>query len=217
MIVQRVLDADTVKLAAVAGGSVITAQVLGIDAPEKVGRDDGAVCWGPQASHWARELLTGKKVSVRTDPTQDRVDQYGRHLVYLTLPIGDDYSIRAASKGMAKYYLFDTPVQEAAKIQAAQADAKAAGLGLWGPPCYGDTALKKIVPEQAHLTKPPAPTPVHTHNPPAPGNNCEPGYSPCLPAVHDLDCSDIGHPVQVTGSDPYRLDSDGDGIGCESS
>jgi hypothetical protein len=33
----------------------------------------------------------------------------------------------------------------------------------------------------------------------------------------DLDCSDIGHPVQVLPGDPDNLDSDGDGIGCESS
>ena len=31
----------------------------------------------------------------------------------------------------------------------------------------------------------------------------------------DLDCSDISGPVWVGGSDPHRLDGDGDGIGCE--
>jgi hypothetical protein len=48
---------------------------------------------------------------------------------------------------------------------------------------------------------------------------CEPGYSPCLPIVGDLDCDDIPEgkkPVRVTGSDRYRLDADNDGIGCES-
>jgi hypothetical protein len=47
---------------------------------------------------------------------------------------------------------------------------------------------------------------------------CEPGYSPCLPVVGDLNCADIPpskKPVHVTGSDPYKLDADGDGIGCE--
>jgi hypothetical protein len=46
-----------------------------------------------------------------------------------------------------------------------------------------------------------------------------PGYSPCLPITGDLDCRDIEAmglaPVTVTGSDRYRLDGDGDGIGCE--
>jgi hypothetical protein len=51
-----------------------------------------------------------------------------------------------------------------------------------------------------------------------PGSGCEPGYSPCLPRVADLNCADIPaskKPVRVTGSDPYRLDGDGDGWGCE--
>jgi hypothetical protein len=50
------------------------------------------------------------------------------------------------------------------------------------------------------------------------GGSCEPGYSPCLPVASDLDCSDIPaseRPVTVTGDDPYRLDADGDGTGCE--
>jgi hypothetical protein len=37
--------------------------------------------------------------------------------------------------------------------------------------------------------------------------------------VGDLDCDQIADskkPIRVTGSDRYRLDADGDGIGCES-
>ena len=50
------------------------------------------------------------------------------------------------------------------------------------------------------------------------GDGCQPGYSPCLPRVADLNCSDIPEskkPVRVTGDDPYRLDGDGDGWACE--
>jgi hypothetical protein len=49
------------------------------------------------------------------------------------------------------------------------------------------------------------------------GSGCQPGYSPCLPRVADLNCADIPaskRPVRVTGSDPYRLDGDGDGVAC---
>jgi hypothetical protein len=57
----------------------------------------------------------------------------------------------------------------------------------------------------------------------ATGNNpresgCQAGYSPCLPRQADLNCADIPaskKPVRVSGSDPYRLDGDGDGIACE--
>jgi hypothetical protein len=55
------------------------------------------------------------------------------------------------------------------------------------------------------------------------GTSCTPGYSPCLPPASDYDCAGgtgdgpkyVAGPVYVTGSDPYGLDADGDGIGCE--
>lgn len=48
------------------------------------------------------------------------------------------------------------------------------------------------------------------------GGSCEPGYSPCVPPYPpDLDCSDLNGPIYVTGSDPHRLDGDGDGVACE--
>jgi hypothetical protein len=31
----------------------------------------------------------------------------------------------------------------------------------------------------------------------------------------DVDCADIPVTVRVVGSDPHRLDGDGDGLGCE--
>jgi hypothetical protein len=39
-----------------------------------------------------------------------------------------------------------------------------------------------------------------------------------LPNVVDLDCGEISDslkPIRVIGSDPYRLDADNDGYGCE--
>jgi hypothetical protein len=49
------------------------------------------------------------------------------------------------------------------------------------------------------------------------------GYSPCIPPGPDVDCSGgdgdgpryVSGPVQVTGADPYGLDGDNNGVGCE--
>jgi resuscitation-promoting factor RpfB len=57
-----------------------------------------------------------------------------------------------------------------------------------------------------------------------PVNNCTPGYSPCLAPASDYDCAGgsgngpayANGPIYISGSDPYDLDSDGDGVGCES-
>jgi hypothetical protein len=68
---------------------------------------------------------------------------------------------------------------------------------------------------------------VATKPPPPPEpqqpSNCTPGYSPCLAPAYDYDCAGGGGDgpeyvygtVRVTGSDPYGLDSDNDGWGCE--
>jgi hypothetical protein len=52
--------------------------------------------------------------------------------------------------------------------------------------------------------------------------NCTMGYSPCLPPASDYDCAGGSGDgpkytgfVRVTGSDPYGLDADNDGYGCE--
>lgn len=55
----------------------------------------------------------------------------------------------------------------------------------------------------------------------APDASCD--YDPCLPPAPDYDCAGgsgdgpayTGY-VRVLGADPYDLDSDGDGVGCES-
>ncbi len=52
-----------------------------------------------------------------------------------------------------------------------------------------------------------------------PGDACHASYVPCLPIVDELDCPDVvalgAAPVRVIGPDVYGLDSDDDGIGCE--
>jgi resuscitation-promoting factor RpfB len=52
---------------------------------------------------------------------------------------------------------------------------------------------------------------------------CAPGYDPCVPVASDVDCAGgsgngpeyVDGPITVTGSDPYDLDRDGDGIACD--
>lgn len=52
--------------------------------------------------------------------------------------------------------------------------------------------------------------------PPPAAADCDPNYSGCVPPYPpDVDCPDIGGPVQVLGSDPHGLDRDSDGVGCE--
>lgn len=55
------------------------------------------------------------------------------------------------------------------------------------------------------------------------GKHCTKGYKPCLHPASDYDCAGgsgdgpkyVTGTVTVKGSDPYGLDSDNDGTGCE--
>nr|WP_255313713.1 excalibur domain-containing protein [Mycobacterium malmoense] len=60
--------------------------------------------------------------------------------------------------------------------------------------------------------------------PQAPGSSCDPNYSgACVPIASDVDCAGgsgngpayVSGPVTVVGKDIYRLDRDGNGVGCE--
>ncbi|MGH8905937.1 MAG: hypothetical protein ACRD0K_05370 [Egibacteraceae bacterium] len=92
---------------------------------------------------------------------------------------------------------------------------------LVAAPALLDTAAPPPAPAPQSPPAPapqPAPAPAPQPAPdPGPETGCDPNYTPCIPAYPpDLDCGDIGHPVRVTGSDPHRLDRDGDGTGCDS-
>lgn len=71
---------------------------------------------------------------------------------------------------------------------------------------------------------PPTAAPQPVAPPPAPANDCTPGYSPCLPPAEDYDCAGGGGngpaytgrvTVDHSHGDPYDLDRDRDGVGCE--
>lgn len=63
---------------------------------------------------------------------------------------------------------------------------------------------------------------VISYDEPSP-DECVPGYSACLdPRAADYDCDGEGDgpeyvtgPLRVTGSDPFDLDPDDDGYGCD--
>jgi hypothetical protein len=83
-------------------------------------------------------------------------------------------------------------------------------------------AINWVSAYRTYVGAPPASTShrrSYTHHPaPSTSGSCQPGYSPCLPRVADLDCGQIDDskkPIHVSGDDPYRLDADGDDLGCD--
>ncbi|WP_217914477.1 thermonuclease family protein [Miltoncostaea marina] len=207
--VERVIDGDTVRVRV--RGFQDTVRLIGIDTPETKHPQRGLECFGPEASRrLARLLPRGASVRLESDPAQGVRDRYGRFLGFVYRGgAGGPRSVNHAmvTTGHARDYVHDrsSPHPYAAAFAAAERRARAAGRGLWGPPCNGRT-------ERRPATQAPAGS--------SPGRGrCDPGYTgACIPpAPPDLDCGDVpARRFRSVGSDPHRFDGDGDGIACES-
>ena len=191
-VVTEVIDGDTIRVR-LAGGKNERVRLVGIDAAER------GACFASAATARARQLALSKPVVLRGDRTQDTRDRYGRLLAYVWLPGGRDLGYQLVSGGFAKVYVYRAAFERLAAYRTAESRAKSAPAGTWK--ACGAT-IRPVVP-----------------SPPSPSAGCHASYTPCLPIVGDLDCADVRAlglaPVRVTGSDPYRLDGDGDGYGCE--
>jgi micrococcal nuclease len=210
--VSRNVDGDTIHVRV--RGFDTTVRLIGIDTPETRDPRKPVQCFGPAASErTARILRPGTAVRLETDPTQATRDRYGRLLAYVyrqgRAGAAGSVNFSLVATGYARAYVYGgVPFRFAPAFQRAQSRARTGALGLWGPPCRGNTTRAERV--SAAPTRQTAAGPA--------GGSCHPSYTPCVPnSASDLDCADVGHPVRVIGSDPYRLDGDGDGSGCESS
>jgi endonuclease YncB( thermonuclease family) len=197
--VGRVIDGDTLET-----GDGRRIRLVQIDAPESSGE-----CYGAQATAVLEALLPpGSQIGLARDQNLDDVDRYGRLLRYV-FKGRRNVNVVLVRRGAASVWFFDGDRgRYADRLLAAARAAKARKRGAWG------ACRARLDPSRAFET-----TPKAAQAQPALGAGCMTGYSPCLPVTEDLDCADIRAlgkaPVVVTGNDPYRLDGDDDGYGCE--
>lgn len=127
----KVVDGDTVDVR-LRSGREKRVRMLGIDTPEVY---DVVECGGPQASRSLKRLLpVGTRVRLVSDPTQDRVDQYGRSLRYVVKASnGKDINRTQVRRGWAPVYVYNrNPFTRVAAYYRAQDAARAQGRGIWG-------------------------------------------------------------------------------------
>ena len=200
-VVASVYDGDTLTLTS--GKRV---RLLQIDTPEL----GSAECYSRAARTALVNLAPlGSRVVLVSDPALDRVDRYGRLLRYVTRG-GTNVNLELVRRGAAAPYFYrgERGRHSVALLRTAQ-QARAGHRGLWK--ACPSTVLD---PEHAVETGKSGPAAI------PPKGKCDPNYTGgCVPpAPPDLDCKDIhalgiAH-VRVVGSDPHRLDGDGDGVGC---
>jgi len=169
-------------------GNGETVRIVGIDTPEV-----GQCGYEPASNHMA-DLVLGK--SVRLAVSDEDTDRYGRLLRYVDIPSSQSGVGRVVDAGLNQ-------------IRSGFAIARYDSRDGYG---FHPRENVYIAADKANKNYTcAAPKPLANTG----GGNCMTGYSPCLPVVADLDCPDITHPVQGTGSDPYRPDADGAGVGCD--
>jgi micrococcal nuclease len=133
----RDVDGDTVL--ARAGRRTFYVRLLGIDTPETHRPGTPVECGGPEASARMSALVPpGTHVRLETDPTQDRVDRYGRLLAYVWLPDGRLAEDVELESGWATTYVYEgNPVELFSRLAAAAKRARVAHRGVWAR-CGGD-------------------------------------------------------------------------------
>jgi micrococcal nuclease len=125
-----VVDGDTLK---VNMPDRTTIRVMGINTPETVDPRKPVECFGREASARAHELLDGEDVYLEFDPSQGRLDRYGRTLAYVWLPDGRSLGETLIAEGYANEYTYATPYRYQDEYNAAEAAARDSEVGLWAP------------------------------------------------------------------------------------
>jgi endonuclease YncB( thermonuclease family) len=150
--VTGVTDGDTIKVRR--GFRRYTIRLIGIDTPETRKPGTPIECGGKEATSrmyrlgFTRPRDTdddglydskggkGRRVTVTTDPTQDRRDAFGRLLAYVASARGS-FATAQLRSGWAGVYVFENPFEQLGRFQTAEASARDSSRGVWGK-CAGD-------------------------------------------------------------------------------
>ena len=182
----KVVDGDTISVSI--NGKSETIRIIGIDTPEIDDPKKTVECFGEKATEMARVTFRNDKtVLLEADPSQGDRDKYQRLLRYIWIGDGQiDFGKFMIGDGYASEYTYDLPYKYQKVYKEAESKALEAKKGLWA-----DDACISV-------------------------NTTE----------GDKDCSDFKVQDEAQtyfegkGGSPTnnvdKLDSDGDGIACES-
>ncbi|MCG5249819.1 thermonuclease family protein [Brevibacillus agri] len=134
--VKRVVDGDTFELA-----SWEKVRMIGVDTPETVKPNHPVEPYGKEASNYTKELLTGKKVTLKFDV--EPYDKYQRLLAYVYMEDGTFVNEKLVRDGYARIMTIPPNVAKADVFLAAEREAREANRGLWGLDPDGKDAGKK--------------------------------------------------------------------------
>lgn len=127
--VTEVVDGDTIQVDM--NGTQEKVRFIGVDTPETKKPNAPVQCYGPEASEFTKQALTGKSVRLEADPLDDNRDRYGRLLRYVYLQDGSLLEETLIKQGLGFAYL-SFPFQKKEQFAKLQEDAQTNKVGLWG-------------------------------------------------------------------------------------
>ncbi|TFJ93163.1 nuclease [Lentibacillus salicampi] len=213
--VTRVVDGDTIEINL--NGKTEDVRLLLVDTPETVHPSEPVQPYGPEASQFAKNKLSGKKVRIEYDGPKR--DKYDRLLSYLWVD-GKNFNKMLLRQGLARYaYVFDPPYTHSDTFMKAQNKAKSEGKGIWSRNNYV-TSDGFNYQEQKQTENTTANNESSSSSTSSGSSRLK--YNPNGP---DRDCGDFDTQQEAQdfyesaggpGSDPHRLDgNDDDGVVCE--
>ena len=127
--VDRIVDGDTVVL--LIDGEKTKVRLIGVDTPETVHTSNPVEYYGPEASQFTKELLTGRLVWLEYET--EREDRFGRTLAYLyRVPDSLFVNLEIIRLGYGRAYT-KYPFRYKERFVTAEQAARDAQLGLWRP------------------------------------------------------------------------------------
>ena len=132
--VQRVVDGDTLVLT-----NRCRVRLIGADTPETVRPNHPEEPWGREATRFTGKFVAGGEVRLEFDgPRTDKYDRLLAHVWVGDRMLGEEL-IRAGLATAQTHYRYSSDVKE--RLLAAQAEARAAGRGIWSHAAPGDGSL----------------------------------------------------------------------------
>lgn len=214
----KVVDGDTIAVNL--NSTSETLRLIGIDTPET------NECFSTESTQRARELLNNQKVRLETDPSQGERDIYDRLLRYVFLEDGSNFAEIMIQEGLAHEYTYNKPYKYQQEFRLVQEEAKLNKRGLWA-----DGACQSEINNQDTST-PPTPELEKKSNlnipsiPPQQESKPTSTTNSCSCSGNTYNCGDFSTHQEAqslyecclakVGYDIHRLDSDDDGLACES-
>ena len=152
-VVSRVIDGDTIEVKI--NGKVETVRMVLVDTPETKHPRLGVQPFGPEASAFTKNTLTGKKIGLEKD-VSDR-DRYARLLRYVWLD-GKLFNQMLIEKGLARVAIFQPDVKYVEQFRAAQQKVQKQAIGIWSIENYAQEDGYQTQQNKSKTAEAPKPT-----------------------------------------------------------